>query len=104
MSDSDKVFESIGEIKADIIHLKMDLKDNGALSSIKNNLDIIFPDAKCKQVIITENTDKPFFESSSRTDGRKMPDRQPLSASSLAIYRIISRISFCASGRMISLY
>ena len=61
MSDSDKVFESIGEIKADIIHLKMDLKDNGALSSIKNNLDIIFPDAKCKQVIITENTDKPFF-------------------------------------------
>ena len=60
-TNTDNIFEAIGSIKADIIHLKTDLKDTSALISIQKNLNIIFPDANCKQVILTTNTDKPFF-------------------------------------------
>ena len=61
MANTDEVFEAIGSIKGDIIQLKIDIKNTSALLSIQKNLDIIFPDAKCKQIIITENTDKQFF-------------------------------------------
>lgn len=62
MSDNtDKIFESIGSIKGDVIKLKVDIKDTSALLSIQQNLDVIFSDAHCKQVIITNNTDKQFF-------------------------------------------
>ena len=60
-TNTDNIFEAIGSIKADVIHLKTDLKDTSALLSIQKNLNVIFPDANCKQVILTTNTDKPFF-------------------------------------------
>ena len=60
-NNTDKVFEAIGDIKGDIVHLKMDTKDTKALMSIKDNLDVIFPDAKCEKIVLTDNTDKRFF-------------------------------------------
>lgn len=61
MITNDEIFEHIGDIKGDIVKLKMDINNTDALKSIKENLNKIYTDAECTDIIITENTDKPFF-------------------------------------------
>lgn len=53
--------EILGDLKADLIKLKVDPGNTNVLSSILSSLNGIFTDAKCKDVIYTKNTDKLFF-------------------------------------------
>lgn len=62
MSDTtDKALEAISGIKGNIISLIEDIDDFKALDKIEENLNALFPDAECKKVVITNNTDKQFF-------------------------------------------
>lgn len=62
MADQDDaLFGYMGDLKADLIHLKLNPKDASVLESIKDDLNNIFPGTSCKSVLYTPNTDKLFF-------------------------------------------
>lgn len=57
----DEIFERIGDLRYDLMRLKVDPNNTSVLSSIKSNLNSIFTDVSCEDVIYTDNTDKQFF-------------------------------------------
>ena len=59
--DDTALFESIGELRYELMQLKVDPDNSALLSSIKRILNDIFDDSKCEDVIFTNNTDKIFF-------------------------------------------
>lgn len=59
--DDTALFESIGELRYELMQLKVDPDNSALLSSIKKILNDIFDDSKCEDVIFTNNTDKIFF-------------------------------------------
>lgn len=62
MLEDDKLFEYLGDIRADLVELKIHPENvNRYTSEIKDSLNRLFPDAECKDVILTQNTDKMFF-------------------------------------------
>lgn len=61
MYTDDAVLEAIGSLKSDLINLKVDPGNVEFLQSIKSQLNTIFSDSSCTEVIYTNNTDKIFF-------------------------------------------
>ena len=62
MSDAtDKALDAISGIKGNILDLMEDTGNFKALDILEENLNKLFPDAVCKKVEITNNTDKQFF-------------------------------------------
>lgn len=53
--------EILGDLKADLIQLKANPDNVKVLSSIRNDLNNLFSDSTCKDIIFTDNTDKMFF-------------------------------------------
>ncbi|MBR2248272.1 MAG: hypothetical protein IJ880_14830 [Bacilli bacterium] len=61
MEDSNIALNAISDIKGDIVTLINNDKNDNALESMEKHLNDLFPDATCKRVEITNNTDKQFF-------------------------------------------
>lgn len=53
--------EVLGDLKADLIQLKVNPDNAKVLSSILTDLNNLFSDVTCKDIIFTDNTDKMFF-------------------------------------------
>ena len=61
MEDSNIALNAISDIKGDIVALINNDKNDNALEAMEKHLNDLFPDATCKRVEITNNTDKQFF-------------------------------------------
>lgn len=59
--NEEELFEMLGDLRGDLTNLKIDSKNQASVVEIREILNKIFPEAKCTEVIFTDNTDNMLF-------------------------------------------